>query len=220
MINRTRIKVCGITDLAEANAIVNLGVDALGFIFAKESPRNIKPEKCRVIVKTLPPLVDVVGVFVNENAAVVNEIIQYCGLTMVQLHGEETPEYCNSISCRIIKVFRLGGKAEMSDYNPYAPYEKIVSGVLLDTLHERVAGGSGEVFDWQLLEQTELLVPLILAGGLSPENIGDAIRRVNPFAVDVNSGVELTAGRKDMVKVKQFVQAVYKADKYRVDFVP
>lgn len=212
MDGRTRIKICGITDLAEAKAIVDAGVDGLGFIFAEGSPRKIEPEQAKEIVKTLPPFVDAVGVFVNEDADVVDEIVQYCNLTMVQLHGDETPGYCESMSCRVIKAFRVVAEMAGSAQNLYGPYQDLVSGYLLDTFHEKMRGGTGETFDWKILEQARPPGPVILAGGLSPENVGEAISRVNPFAVDANSGVEIEPGRKDLEKVKQFVHEVKEAD--------
>ena len=209
---RTRIKVCGITDQDEANEIVKAGVDALGFIFAEQSPRRIEPEKAREIVKQLPPFVDAVGVFVNEEAEVVNEIIQYCRLTMVQLHGEENPGYCELFTCPVIKAFRIGAVCMAPDHNPFEPFYDKVSGFLVDTFHEKMAGGTGQPFDWQLLDQVRPAGPLILAGGLSPDNARQAIDQVWPFAVDVNSGVEIEPGRKDIALVKKFIQEVKKAD--------
>lgn len=212
MDGRTRIKVCGITDVAEAKAIVDAGVDGLGFIFAQSSPRKIEPEKAREIIKTLPPFVDAVGVFVNEDADVVDEIVQYCNLTMLQLHGEETPGYCESMPCRVIKAFRVGAEIASSAQDIYIPYQELVSGFLMDTFHEKMAGGTGKTFDWKILEQVRPPGPVILAGGLSTENVGEAIRQVNPFAVDANSGVEIEPGRKDIEKVKRFIREVKKAD--------
>ena len=213
---RTRIKVCGITDQDEANEIVKVGADALGFIFAAQSPRRIEPDKAREIIRQLPPFVDAVGVFVNEEAEVVNEIVQYCRLTMVQLHGEETPAYCEGISCRVIKALRIGPAVASLGQSLYEPYHDKVSAFLLDTFHEKMAGGTGQTFDWNLLEQLRPPDPMILSGGLSPENISAAVGKVRPFAVDVNSGVEFEPGRKDIARVKQFVQEVIKADAARM----
>ncbi len=215
---RTRIKVCGITDQKEAIEIVKVGVDALGFIFAAQSPRKIDTDKAREIIRQLPPFVDAVGVFVNEDAKVVEKIIRYCRLTMVQLHGEETPGYCKEISCRVIKVFRIGPSMASLGQKLYEPYQGKVSAFLLDTFHEKMAGGTGQTFDWNLLEQLRPPGPMILSGGLSPENVGAAIAKVRPFAVDVNSGVEIKPGRKDIARVKQFVEEVIKADASRLPF--
>ncbi|MBU0484974.1 MAG: phosphoribosylanthranilate isomerase [Proteobacteria bacterium] len=207
---RTRIKVCGITNKSEAQRIVALGVDALGFICVESSPRNIDPEKVKEIVATLPPFVDAVGVFVDQDPNVVDEIAQYCGLTFVQLHGSESVEYCKSIGRRVLKAMSVRPGMEADILTPYAG---CVNGFLLDTYHEKMAGGSGETFDWKLLEKLDIPAPYILAGGLSPENVGAAITQVRPFAVDVNSGVEIEPGVKDIEKVRCLVEEVTKADR-------
>lgn len=214
MTARTRIKVCGMTDMAEANGLVAAGVDALGFIFVDASPRNIDPEKAREIVAALPPFVDAVGVFVDQELGVVNDIVQYCGLTMVQLHGFESPQYCEAVKARVVKTFSIRPDTEVSETNPfYDPYIEVVSGVLLDTYHEKVAGGTGKTFDWDLIKQCRPVAPLILAGGLTPENISDAVRQVRPFAVDVNSGVEISPGVKDVEAVERLVETVRGVDR-------
>ena len=206
---RTRIKICGMTKKKEVAAVVEAGVDAVGFIFAEESPRHISPEKARDIVRRLPPFVDAVGVFVNEEASVVQEIVQYCGLTLVQLHGDETPAYCREMTCRVLKAFRVGPHTSHAEL---AAYEEVVNGFLLDTFHEKLAGGTGQTFDWQLVAQLASPGPVILAGGLNPANVGQAVRAVRPFAVDLNSGVESKPGRKELDKIRQVVAAVRQAD--------
>ena len=211
MAYRTRIKVCGITESEDARAAVAAGADGLGFIFVPQSPRHIEPDMVRKITRGLPPLVDAVGVFVDEEIEAVQEIMQYCCLSFVQLHGSETPGYCENISCRVIKSFSIGQETKIGDFTPYA---EAVSGFLLDTYHKDMAGGTGLTFDWQLLEHIKPPGPLVLAGGLTPDNVGDAIRQVKPFAVDVNSGVEYQPGRKDPDKLKSFVHAVRKADEH------
>ncbi len=214
MTARTRIKVCGMKDAAEADGLVAMGVDALGFIFVEASPRNVEPDKARQIIASLPPFVDAVGVFVNQELDVVNDIARYCGLTVVQLHGSESPQYCEAVRCRVVKTFSLRPDSAPSDTNPfYAPYQGIVAGFLVDTYHEKLAGGSGQVFDWELLKRGRPAGPLILAGGLTPDNVGEAIRRVRPFAVDVNSGVEISPGVKDIAKVERLVEVVRETDK-------
>lgn len=210
---RTRIKVCGMTKVKEAEGAVNAGVDALGFIFAEASPRYVNPEKVKEIVKKLPPFVDAVGVFVDEDAEVVDEIVQYCGLTVAQLHGSESPTYCADISCRVVKAFRIKPESAHSEKEPYYdPYYGVVNGFLLDTYHEKIAGGTGKTFDWKLLENMRPPGPLILAGGLTPENVRQAILETMPFAVDINSGVEFEPGRKDVEKLLRLVDEVRKAD--------
>lgn len=206
---RTRIKVCGMREMAEVAAVVAAGVDAIGLIFVEQSPRYIDPERAREIVKSLPPFVDAVGVFVDQEAAVVNEIVRYCGLTKVQLHGTESPAYCAEIACRVMKVFRVRESLTSADLAPYADE---VSGFLFDTFHEKAAGGTGQTFDWRLLEKLSPPRPVVLAGGLTPENVGEAIRQVRPFAVDFNSGVEFEPGRKNLDKVRAAIAQVAAAD--------
>jgi phosphoribosylanthranilate isomerase len=204
MAARTRIKVCGITELADAGGAVEMGVDALGFIFAEKSPRRIEPEKARDIIKSLPPFVDAVGVFVNEAFDVVNDIAQYCSLTVVQLHGSESPQYCEHISCRMVKAFSLRPHGHPGETAPdYDSYQGLIAGYLLDTYSEKMAGGTGLTFDWSLVARMRPPGPVILAGGLHAGNIGEAIRTVRPFAVDINSGIEFAPGRKDLEKLAQ-----------------
>ena len=206
---RTRIKVCGITGQEDARAAVAAGADGLGFIFVKQSPRVVDPDMVRAITGELPPFVDSIGVFRDEEIEVVEEIVNYCHLTMVQLHGSESPEYCKNISCPVIKSFAVHQESESGEL---AAYSEVVRGFLLDTYHKDMAGGTGIVFDWKLVEQIQPPGPIILAGGLTPENVGEAIRQVKPFAVDVNSGVEYHPGRKDSDKLKSFADEVRKAD--------
>lgn len=205
-IGRTRIKVCGITRLDDALGAVAAGVDALGFIFAAKSPRRIAPEQAREIIAALPPLVSVVGVFVDEEPQKVEEIVRCCGLTVVQLHGSEAPAYCAKMPCRVVKVFSLPGAPD------FAAYQDVVSGFLVDTFHDKLAGGTGRTFDWSLIEQYRPPGPLVLAGGLSPDNVAEAVRRVRPFAVDVNSGVERAPGLKEIARIRQVVAEVRRAD--------
>ena len=205
----TRIKVCGMRELGEVAGVVAAGVDAIGLIFVEQSPRYIDPERAREIVASLPPFVDAVGVFVDQEAAAVNEIVRYCGLTMVQLHGAESPAYCAEVNCRVMKVFRVRKSLTREDLAPYADK---VSGFLFDTFQEKMAGGTGQTFDWNLLEKLAPPRPVVLAGGLTPENVGEAIRQARPFAVDLNSGVEFAPGRKDLDKVRAAVAQVAAAD--------
>lgn len=206
---RTRIKVCGMREIAEVAGVVAAGVDAIGLIFVEKSPRCVDRERAREIVASLPPFVDAVGVFVDQDAAQVNEIVRYCGLTKVQLHGAESPAYCTEINCRVIKAFQVKESLAAADL---APYAGVVSGFLFDTFHEKIAGGTGQTFDWRLLQKMSPLRPVVLAGGLTPENVGEAIRQARPFAVDLNSGVEFAPGRKNLEKVRAAVAQVAAAD--------
>lgn len=214
MLSRTRIKICGITSMDTAAEAVEAGVDALGFIFAAHSPRKIAPENARDIIARLPPFVTAVGVFVNEDQETVEKISRYCRLVAVQLHGDETPGYCAAItSTRVIKAFRLSTNAKTIGNEPdYQAYSQVVAGYLLDTFHEKMAGGTGQIFDWRILERIRPPGPIYLAGGLTVDNVGEAIRRIRPFAVDVNSGVEIAPGKKDLHKIKRFIAEVCRAD--------
>lgn len=212
LVVRTRIKVCGMTQLSQAQAAVEAGVDALGFIFAPKSPRMIDPKNAREIIASLPPFVDAVGVFVNEDQEVVDEIVNYCGLTMIQLHGSESVEYCEKFTHRVVKAFSIGPDGLVGNGLDMASYADVVSGFLFDTFHKDMAGGTGVAFDWNILETVNPPGPLVLAGGLTPLNVGEAVERVRPFAVDVNSGVEVELGVKDIEKIRQVVSEVGKAD--------
>ncbi|MBU0910446.1 MAG: phosphoribosylanthranilate isomerase [Proteobacteria bacterium] len=205
MRSRTRIKICGMTDLEEVRHAVAAGVDALGFIFAKASPRYIEPERARVIISSLPPFVDAVGVFLNDEADRVAEIVQYCNVTVIQLHGSESPDYCRRFRTRVIKAFQVHDKLTAGDL---FAYEDVVSGFLLDTYDKKQAGGTGTTFDWSLIHKLQPGKPLILAGGLGPANVAQAITAVRPFAVDINSAIETEPGRKDPVLISRLVEAV------------
>ncbi len=200
-----RVKVCGITNLEDAMMAVELGAHALGFIFA-QSPRNINPEKAREIICQLPPFVQTVGVFVNEDEKVIREIVELCGLDLVQLHGEESVEVCSGLMPRVIKVIRVKGRASLL---PIEQYKGKVRAILLDTWSAEAHGGTGKGFDWDLaVEAKQFGIPIILSGGLNPANIKEAIARVKPVAVDVNSGVEARAGKKRLALLEQFFNEI------------
>ncbi len=214
MAARTRVKMCGITNRFDAEEGVRAGVDALGFIFVEESPRHILPEDAREIILDLPPFVDCVGVFVDRDPMEVEEIIAYCGLSYVQLHGSEEPKYCerlarSSAPCKVIKAFRVNGNTPA---DLFVGYEDVVQGVLLDTYSKDMAGGTGLAFDWSIISRLNLRLPLILAGGIGPDNVREAINRVHPFGIDVNSGVERVPGQKDAVKLHSLMDLVRLTD--------
>ena len=214
MYTRTRIKMCGLTRVKDIEAGLSHGLDALGFIFYEKSPRNVLPDFVKDIVAKIPPFVDCVGVFVDREREEVEEIIEYCGLSHAQLHGKEDPKYCACVErfaspCHVLKAFRVGGESKSSDFSPY---DEVVHGYLLDTYMKGNAGGTGETFDWKIIEQLNLQRPMILAGGLSPDNVIEAIETVTPFGVDVNSGVEIAPGIKDHSKINEFVRKVRQAD--------
>ena len=188
-----RIKICGITHMDDALMAVDLGADALGFIFAS-SPRQITPECARLIVNGLPPFIQTVGVFVNESPAMIRDIMAFCGLDMIQLHGDESPEFCKGLGSVPIKSFRI---RDTESLTPIDRYQGKVRAVLLDTYQSGKHGGTGKAFDWDLaLKAKAFHMPLILSGGLGPSNIERAVAVVAPYAVDVNSGIETTPGKK------------------------
>jgi len=196
-----RVKICGITTRDDALMAVEAGADALGFVFFEKSTRHVTPQKAAVIIRDLPPFVQTVGLFVNEEADQVNWTADFCGLDLVQLHGEEEPEYCLGIHRRAIKAFRVKDATSLAGINRYP-----VTGVLLDAWSPLAHGGTGQTFDWDLARDAGLVNHLILAGGLNPDNIADAVRTVSPYAVDVSSGVESVPGRKDPEKVRAFIR--------------
>ncbi|MDI6631588.1 MAG: phosphoribosylanthranilate isomerase [Bacillota bacterium] len=194
-----RVKICGIRDIETARAAVEAGADALGFVFAA-SRRQVTPEAAREIIAALPPFVTAVGVFVDLPPAVVREVSDFCRLDAVQLHGAETPEYCRELNLRVIKAVRVRDAASLEGLDAYP-----VQAVLLDTYVPGTPGGTGKTFNWGLLAGREFRVPLILAGGLTPENVRAAVQAVRPYAVDVSGGVE-TDGRKDPAKIRAFIR--------------
>ncbi|OPX37580.1 MAG: N-(5'-phosphoribosyl)anthranilate isomerase [Desulfobacteraceae bacterium 4484_190.1] len=200
-----RIKICGITNYEDAVMAVKVGACALGFIFA-ESPRRIEPEKVREIISKLPPFVQTVGVFVDEELLKIREIIDFCGLDMVQLHGDEPPDFCRELMPRAIKAVRFKDESSLKLINTYYG---MVRGVLFDTYSKEKRGGTGKSFDWDLaLKGKEMGIPVILAGGLMSSNIEEAFSVVRPYALDVNSGVEDRPGKKDPVLMKSLARAV------------
>ena len=209
------VKICGVTNLADAQAAVKAGAGALGFNFYARSPRYITPGAARLIVSALPPSVLTVGVFVNEaEPERVARTAAEAGVAAVQLHGDESPAYCAALAGRVvIKALRVGARFAPEQASAYRTHA-----ILLDAYSPREFGGTGEVFDWALARRTRALVSrLFLAGGLTPENVGAAIAAVRPFAVDVCSGVEAAPGRKDLSRLREFVAAVRAAETHMTD---
>ena len=197
-----KVKICGITSLDDALTAVEAGADALGFVFYSASPRHVFPAQAAEIICRLPPFVQTVGLFVNEDQATVNSTADQCGLDVVQLHGEETPEYCTSIRRRIIKAFRVKDFTTLDSLLPYK-----VAGYLLDAWSPAAHGGTGKTFNWEIAaEAAKRGHRIILAGGLTPENIAESIRQVHPYGVDVSSGVESAPGCKDPFKIRLFIE--------------
>jgi phosphoribosylanthranilate isomerase len=211
---RTRVKICGITSIEDARIAFDAGADALGFVFA-ESPRRVTPEAAAAIARALPPFVATVGVLVDQDP---RPILDVCPLDVVQFHGRETPEALAAVSgARRVKAFRI---REASDLSALARYHGVADALLLDAYAEHAAGGTGQTFPWALAREAAArgLVaamdgpgygapPLILAGGLTPENVAAAIAQAAPYAVDVSTGVESAPGRKDPAKILAFIGA-------------
>ena len=200
---QVKVKICGMTNLKDVKIAVDGGVDAVGFIFYKKSPRSVTMQAVRKIVLELPPFVDSVGVFVNETAEQINKIADHCKLDRVQLHGDESPAFCKKIRRRVIKAIRVKDIQSLKKLSDYP-----VSSFLLDTFSEDQYGGTGKVFDWNLAYPAKRYGPIILAGGLTPNNVRQAIQRIQPYGVDVCSGVESQPGIKDQKKMKAFLKNV------------
>ena len=198
---QVKVKVCGMTSLKDALVAVEEGADAVGFIFYKKSPRSVTMKIVREIVLELPPFVDTVGVFVDETAVQINKIADYCNLDIIQLHGDESPTFCKRIRRKVIKAFRI---KDMQSVKKISSFQ--VSGFLLDTFSENLHGGTGKVFDWNLVLPAKKFGPVIMAGGLTPNNVQQAVRQVRPYGVDVCSGVESEPGIKDHKKVRAFLK--------------
>ena len=199
-----KVKICGITILEDAEAAVDAGADALGFMFYEPSPRHIAIAVAAAIIQELPPFVAKVGVFVNASSEQVRRTIAECGLDTLQFHGDEAPGFCRQFGLKAIKAFRVRDAEslrQMTDYRSEA--------WLLDSYVEGKIGGTGARFNWQLAREAGTIHRrIILAGGLTPENVGQAVREVRPYGVDVSSGVESAPGQKDHAKIRAFVEAV------------
>lgn len=200
-----KVKICGITNPQDALMAAGLGVDMLGFIFAS-SPRQVTPRQARDIIHALPPFVKTVGVFVDEEIKSMQDIMNFCGLDLIQLHGNEPPHVCKEFMPHTIKAFRI--KDELS-LQAIKPYHGKVKALLLDTYSEEKKGGTGKTFDWDLsVRNRGMEVPIILSGGLRPSNIQRAISTVQPYAVDVNSGIEECPGKKEPLLMKELMEKI------------
>ena len=192
------VKICGITSLKDAEMAVNYSVSAIGMIFCPDSPRYVDPAEVEQWIDRIPDSVKKVGVFVNEQIDTINKITRQLKLEFIQLHGDESPEFCNGIIRPVIKVFRVG-----DDFDAIVLNEYDVHGFLFDTYKKGNPGGTGTRFNWDLIANLKTETPIILSGGLTPENVLNGIEAVNPAAVDVNSGVESVPGVKDEEKIKE-----------------
>jgi phosphoribosylanthranilate isomerase len=200
-----KVKICGITNPEDASLAVELGVDALGFIFAP-SLRQVSPEDAQRIIDSLPPFVQKVGVFVDGDLKYIQDIKDFCGLDVIQLHGDESPDFCHQFMPDTIKAFRLKNASSLI---PIRRYQGKVRALLLDTYQEGLKGGTGKPFEWGLaIKAREFGIPVILSGGLGPANIARAILTVRPYAIDVNSSIERRPGRKDPALMRELMEKV------------
>lgn len=205
---RTRVKICGITSVADGLAAARHGADAIGLIFYPPSPRLVPLDGAREIATSLPPFVARVAVFVNPSDAEVDAVIRACRPDLLQFHGEESPEFCRGFGLPYLRSARVRAGVDLLEFlSPFGD----AAGWLLDAFRQELYGGTGEAFDWDLIPQ-HLGRPLVLSGGLDAANVGAAIRRVKPWAVDVSSGVESAKGVKDERRIAAFMEAVSRAD--------
>ncbi|WP_050478598.1 phosphoribosylanthranilate isomerase [Herbaspirillum rhizosphaerae] len=216
--HRTRIKICGLTRAEDVAAAVAAGADAIGFVFYAKSPRYVTASAAAELIRTVPPFISTVGLFVNAGAEEVAAVLEQAPLSLLQFHGDETPQQCAAIAQAVKRPFmraaRIGSSTTPEDLIKYEQDYRSVStfftGLLLDTLVEQY-GGSGKVFDWSLIPE-ELAPRVVLSGGLSVQNATDAVQRVRPHAVDISSGVEQAKGIKDAARIDAFISAVRLAD--------
>ncbi len=205
---RTRVKICGITRLEDAQFAVRCGVDALGFIFWSSSPRYVEPLRAREIIRQVAPFVATVGVFVNPSRDDVMHAITESGISYMQFHGEEDADFCAAFDRPYLKAFKVGQMPDLIEST--RPYSA-AAGLLFDAYDDHQVGGTGKTFDWNLISGTPVR-PMVLSGGLNSGNIEQAIRILRPYAVDVSSGVETDKGIKDPTKMSEFFQGVRNAD--------
>ena len=202
-----KVKICGITNLEDALASAEAGADALGFVFYPESPRFIDPGMARAIIARLPVFITTVGVFVDESEDLIRRIIREGGIQVLQFHGTESPVLCSRFREKAIKAIRIRDEENIREMQMYD-----VDTFLLDTMVEGIKGGTGKTFNWKYAEMAKEHGRIILSGGLNPYNIGDAVRQLKPYGVDVSSGVEIKPGKKDHDKIREFVREAKKND--------
>ena len=203
----TKVKFCGITNLKDAISAAELGADALGFVFYPKSPRFISPKNAKEIIKKLPPFISMVGLFVNQSKSEVEEVIKGCPLNLLQFHGDENESFCKQYNLPYIKAITMKSDVDLlkciQEYNS-------AKALLLDTFSKVARGGSGEVFDWKMIPPNTLK-PIIVAGGLTPENVQTLLEVISPYGVDVSSGIEINKGLKDYKLMKKFILGVTNA---------
>jgi len=202
-----KIKICGITNLEDAEAAVEAGADALGFVFYAQSPRCIEPAVAQRIIAQLPPFVLPVGVFVNHDRDTIRNVFDECGLAFAQLHGDETPTFCESLGRPVLRALRPRDRSSLLALAEYKGRVG-VRGFVVDAFSSEAYGGTGQTVDWSLAHEIAHAAPILLAGGLTPGNVQEATQHVQPYGVDVSSGVEETPGKKDHEKIRAFTHAV------------
>lgn len=205
----TRTKICGITRIEDVQSVVDAGADAIGLVFYPPSPRYVSPQQAVELVKYIPPYIQLVGLFVNANADEIQQVLQTVPLDIIQFHGDETPEQCQAIAAQVKRRWykAIQVKPDLDVLAEVQKYHQVgASAVLLDAWHPDLKGGTGHAFDWSKFPKSE--IPLILAGGLTPENIEQAIKITQPYAVDVSGGVESAKGIKDQQRIQRFMQGV------------
>ncbi|MEM7591470.1 MAG: phosphoribosylanthranilate isomerase [Cyanobacteria bacterium P01_A01_bin.83] len=206
-----RVKICGITNIAQGIEIASVGATSIGFICVESSPRYVTPQQIKAIAEQLPTTVDQVGVFANHGATKIKDVVETAGLTSVQLHGQESTDFCLQLrqllgsDIELIKAFRIKSADSLAQT---AVYQDCVDTLLLDAYDPKLLGGTGKTIDWQDLVQFKPLLPWMLAGGLTPDNVSEAISRLHPDGIDLSSGVERSPGDKDLAKVAQLFQVI------------
>lgn len=201
-----KVKICGITNLEDAKVAAEAGADALGFVFYKKSPRYIKPEKARAIIKQLPERLRKVGVFVNSKEKTIKDIAKWSRLDILQFHGDESPGFCHKFKgYKVIKAFRIKDKTDLAKILKYKTFA-----YLFDTFVKSKVGGTGKIFDWKIIKRImdKINRPVFLSGGLTKDNVKEAIKTLRPAWVDVSSSVEIKPGKKDHKKVKEFIKEI------------
>ncbi len=201
---RTRVKICGITRIEDAQAAVEAGCDAIGLVFYEPSPRFVSLERAAEVVASIPPFVNTVGLFVDAEPSYIQQVLQRVRLDLLQFHGDESAQACQQFGVPYMKAIRVQPDTNLLQY---AKEFEQAKALLLDAFIEGVPGGTGQKFDWNIIPKA-LPIPVVLAGGLTPENVSAAIEQVNPYAVDVSGGVEIKKGIKDAAKIAAFMRGV------------
>lgn len=207
--NRTRVKICGITSVEAAQNVCEAGADSIGLVFYKKSLRNVGIRQAREICDSLPPFVTCVGLFLDANEDFVNDVLNEVKLDLLQFHGLETAEYCDSFSRPYIKAIGMEGLQSEAEFSDAVKQYTNAKGFLVDSHATGKAGGTGQTFDWKNVPQAQQK-PIILAGGLNPDNVGDALQQLDLYGVDLSSGVESEPGIKDPEKVRKLMNEVYR----------